>query len=306
MGLFQIILEPVKRISHRRDAESAERAQRLTWFSLRPLCVLRVSAVKNTVPNTLLIFSLTLSLAATSCKRSEVTGNQNSNAANANSATEETLASPPFITKEPERYQAVRVITSSSGAGDAVNSQTLIARDGERRREDYETAGVKISLLQLPAGTFVLLPEKKVYAELKPEAGGGGSAVSQSQTVPPDFSPDKLLNEVRPEAHYEKLGSETVNGRATVKYRVTLKGMTGAAKEMTTESLVWVDESLGMPVKTEMTSTGGAETGAHVIMELRDIKETVDANLFDIPQDYRKTEMREIVSQLNSSNAANR
>src|SRR5207248_10002045 len=72
-----------------------------------------LSAVKNTVPNTLLIFSLTLSLAATSCKSSEVTGNQNSNAANANSATEETLASPPFITKEPERHQAVRVITSS-------------------------------------------------------------------------------------------------------------------------------------------------------------------------------------------------
>ena|SRR5947209_1224485 len=273
--------------------------------SFRAHHFLFVSAVKNTIPFTPLIFLLTLLLATASCKRSEVVGNQNSGAVNANSATEETFSSPPFVTKEPERYQALRVITSSSDAGDSVNSQTFVARDGGRRREDYETAGLKVSLLELPSGSYVVLPEKKVYAELKPEATEGGGTASSSQTVPPDFSPDKLLNEVRPEAHYERLGAETVNGRATQKYRVTLKGMTGAAREMTTESLVWVDESLGMPVKTEMTSTGGSGSGgAHVIMELRDIKETVDASVFDIPQDYRKTGLREIASQLNSSNAA--
>ncbi|MDQ3820261.1 MAG: DUF4412 domain-containing protein [Acidobacteriota bacterium] len=264
----------------------------------------RVHRFLNTFPKILLTFSLTLSLAVASCKRSEVTENQNIGAANSNGATEETYSSPPFATKEPERYQALRVITSSSGAGESVNSQTFIARDGVRRREDYETAGVKVSLLELPAGTYVLLPEKRMYAELKPEAGDGGGA--GTQPPPPDFSPDKLLNEVRPEAHYERLGPETLNGRATTKYRVTLKGMTGAARETAAESLVWVDENLGMPVKTEMSSAGGPQGGAHVIMELRDIKETVDANLFDIPQDYRKTDLREIVSQLNSSSAAGR
>lgn len=267
---------------------------------------LRVSVVKKIIAITPLVFLLTLSLTSASCKRSEVTGNQNVGGANANNAVEETFSSPPFVTKEPEHYQAVRVITSSSDAGDSVNSQTFIARDGERRREDYETAGVKISLLQLPAGTYVLLPEKKMYAELKPETSNAVGAANQQQSVPPDFSPDKLLNEVRPEAHYEKLGAETVNGRATTKYRVTLKGMTGAAREMATESLVWVDESLGMPIKTEMTSTGVSGGGAHVTMELRDIKETVDASLFDLPQDYRRTEMREIIAQLNSSNAASK
>ena len=289
---------------HRRDAEYAEITQRLSWFSLRTLCALCVSAVKNIIPNALLIFLLTLLLAAASCKRSEVTGNQNSGAANANNGTEETLTSPPFVTKEPERYQAVRVITSSSDAGESVNSQTFIAREGPRRREDYETAGVKISLLQLPTGAFLLLPEKKMYAELKPEAVDDGVMVSQSRTLPPDFSPDRLLNEVRPEASYEKLGAETLNGRMTQKYRVTLKGMTGAAKGMTTESLVWVDENLGMPVKTEMSSSGGQGSGAHVIMELRDIKESVDSNLFDIPQDFRKTDLSEIVALLNSPNAS--
>ena len=92
--------------------------------------------------------------------------------------------------------------------------------------------------------------------------------------------------------------AETVNGRATMKYRVTLKGKTGAGNEITTESLVWVDENLGMPVKSEMTSTGNGASGTHVTMELRDIKETVDSSVFELPPDYRKVEARDIFAQL--------
>jgi hypothetical protein len=252
------------------------------------------------------LFLLTLVLSTASCKKSEVASNQNSVVENANGGTEETLATPPFATKEPEHYQALRVITSSTdgqansqGAVDSLDSQTFVARDGDRRREDYETpAGTKVSFLQSPNGTYVLLPEKKMYAEWKPEEAGGAGQ-EQGARGAPDFSPDKLLNEVRPETHYEKLGTETVNGRTTAKYRVTLRGKTGAAKETTTESLVWVDEALGMPIKSEMTST----SGARVLMELRDIKETVEASLFELPQDYRKVEEREIFAQLKTADA---
>lgn len=249
------------------------------------------------------LFLLTLLLTTASCKKSDVAGNQN--AANNNAgANEATSATPPFSTKEPERYQAVRVTTGEGGAEGASNGEqggrTFIARDGERRREDYETAaGLKISYLQLPEGMFVLLPDRKLYAELKPETGGlskeGGS------DVPPDFSPDKLLNETRPESLYEKLGTENLNGRATTKYRVNVRGRTGTGKEVTTESLVWVDDSLGMPVKTETTSTGGQASGARITTELRDIKETVDAGLLELPTDYRKVEQREIFTEINGA-----
>lgn len=248
------------------------------------------------------LFLLTLLLTTASCKRSEVAGNQNTANGNASVATDRTSSTPPFATKEPERYQAVRIITSSGGVEAAMDSapgsQTLIARDGDRRREDYESsAGEKIAYLQLPSGSYVLLPSKKLYAELKPEAGGASD--ERATSVPPDFSPDKLLNETRPESHYEKLGAETVNGRATMKYRVIVRGKTGASREVTTESLVWVDESLGMPVKTETTSTGGAASGARITMELRDIRETIDAGLFELPPDYRKVEARELFAQEN-------
>ena len=251
------------------------------------------------------LFLLTLALTTASCKKSEVASNQNSTAEVTGGAGEETLATPPFATKEPEHYQALRVITSSTGSAangqgavDSLDSQTFVARDGERRREDYETrSGAKVSFLQLPNGSYVLLPEKKMYAEWRPEATGG--ADEQAVRGAPDFSPDKLLNEARPEAHYEKLGTEMVNGRATTKYRVTLRGKTGAAKETMTESLVWVDEALGMPIKSEMTST----SGARVLMELRDIRETVEASLFELPQDYRKVEEREIFAELKPGEA---
>jgi hypothetical protein len=249
---------------------------------------------------------LTLLLTAASCKKSEVAGNENATAGNASTATGGTSSTPPFATKEPERYQAVRVITTSGDATDANSPQigrTLIARDGDRRREDYESpAGETISYLQLPEGNYVLLPAKKLYAELKP-VGEGSKAGEREASTPPDFSPDKLLNETRPESRYEKLGPETVNGRAAQKYRVTVLGKTGASRAVTTESIIWIDEQLGMPIRTETTSTGGGATGVKILMELRDIKETVDAGLMGLPADYRKVEARELFQQVNRAAA---
>lgn len=241
---------------------------------------------------------LTLWLATASCKRSDVADNENG-AANSNAAVNEETTIPPFATKEPERYQATRVITNGNGQADAATTQTFIARDGDRRREDYEAAaGLKISLLQLPGRNFILVQSKKIYAEVPPETTGadGGRAAS----VPQDFSPEKLLNEARTEARYENLGAEDVGGRATRKYRVTVRGKTGAAKDVTTETLVWVDEQLGMPVKSETVSNGGAAAaaaGSKVMMELRDIKESVDEGLFNVPPDYKKVEYKEILAQ---------
>lgn len=223
-----------------------------------------------------------------SCKR-EGTGNVSDEQATNNnlSATDETLAVPPFQTKEPERYQAKRISSLS-------NTELLIARDGEKRREEYALGtGEKVVSLQLPEGIYLLYPSKKLYAELRLDGGNSGGDAGRS--LPADFSPDKLLNQSLGGARYEKLGAEDVNGRATVKYRVTMTGKTGEAKSVKTESLIWIDESLGMPVRSETSVTGEGVAGAKYSTELRDIRLDVDQSLFELPADYRKVDYKDIL-----------
>lgn len=240
------------------------------------------------------VFVLTLLLSATSCKKSGQVDNQSENVPGASGSSQETFSTPPFATKEPERYQALRITTNSAGgnAAEPVEmKKTIIARNGDRRREDYETANGTASFLQLSSGTYLLLPEQKVYAELKPEAGELPDVITTGSE--PVLSPDRLLNEARPQSRYVRLGPETINGRETVKYRVTMLG----AKEVLSEGLIWVDERLGMPVKSEMSSPDGAKFST----ELSEIKETVDENVFNLPPDYKKVEAREIFALLSKA-----
>ena len=264
-----------------------------------------------TLTRTACLFLLTFSLLMMSaaCKRSGVTNSSDGTDATGSSAevAESPSSTPPFSTKEPERYQARMVIKGSlgdevasvPGLSSLTNNQVTIARDGDKRRVDYDLLpGMRMSYLQLPTGNFILLPARKVYAEIKQEE------INSAMPAPPkgigsEFSPDKLNNEARLEgADYEKLGAEEVNGRMATKYRVRTTGQTGEAKNVTTETLIWVDESLGMPIKSETTIAGATATGSKYTMELRDIKQDVDPALFELPQGYKKVEYREMFAQM--------
>jgi hypothetical protein len=228
-------------------------------------------------------------LAGVACKRSATGNGANDQAATNSSASAATSTTPLFSTKEPERYQAVRVSNQSA-------AELLVARDGEKRREEYPlSADDKIISLQLPTGIYLLYPTKKLYAEVKLD--GQNYNAAGDRTLPPDFSPDKLLNESPGGARYEELGKEEVNGRATVKYRVTINGQMGGAKNVTTESLIWIDELLGMPIKSETTVMGGETNGAKYSTELRDIRQDVDPSLFELPPDYKKVDYKELRQQ---------
>jgi hypothetical protein len=234
---------------------------------------------------------LTISAAGTSCKRSRVEQAANSNATG---EADYNATTPPFPTKEPERYQWTRVITGvaagdANAAGQPAISQAVsMARDGDKRREDYEILqGVKLTVLRLPEGSYTIYPAKKIYAEI---GGAGGATSNAARSVPPDFSADRLVNASRVGARYEKLGTEELNGRMTTKYRVTTKGsQTGEAAE----TLIWVDEALGMPIKSESTTRSGTGESKYTV-EYKDIKLEADASLFVLPKDYKKVSQEEI------------
>ncbi|HKG78803.1 MAG TPA: hypothetical protein VKA78_05275, partial [Pyrinomonadaceae bacterium] len=87
--------------------------------------------------------------------------------ATTNVSTETAVSStPPFQTKEPDRYRATRTITIVTAGGKTVITRTSIARDGEMRRNESETDLKKLVYLDLPDGRFVLFPRDKVYADV--------------------------------------------------------------------------------------------------------------------------------------------
>jgi outer membrane lipoprotein-sorting protein len=215
------------------------------------------------------------------------------------SAAGEVSATPPFQTKEPERYQAQLVLKFSLDEHQEF-SQTFIARDGIKRREDYEPLpNVKVSDLQTTEGHFLLLHDAKLYAELTPETGG--SVPGPLLSLPEDFAPDRLVNESRTETRYEKLGVEELNGRSATKYRVSVVSAPGendGTQVEQAEQLIWIDEQLGMPVRSEtaLKDTGSSKT--KYTMEMLDIKEEVDGSAFTVPQDYKKVTMKEMLSHM--------
>jgi hypothetical protein len=94
-------------------------------------------------------------LASTSCRVA------NEPVVNSNSSPEPVVSTtPPFQTREPDRYQATRTITTVTPNGETIVTKTLIARDGPLRREVSDT----VVYLELLEGRFVVLPDQQVYA----------------------------------------------------------------------------------------------------------------------------------------------
>jgi hypothetical protein len=229
----------------------------------------------------------------------------------ANSSNQNEVSSlPPFSTREPERYQATRITTSveyRNGSADAtpetVTTRMLIARDGEKRREDYLGAEATTVFLEIPTGRFVLLPAKKLYAELNVASGDLDSLDLDPQSdVYSAFSPERLLNETRALARYEKLDIETLDGRRTTKYRVTKADSTNGTADGSV-TLIWIDESFGMPIRSETISAGG-DHSSKLTVELRDLKREVDLRLFDLPNDYKKADYRQLQAAIKQARDA--
>ncbi len=247
--------------------------------------------------------SLTLLINSLACVQQQTTdtGNTTDNNSNDSAAAKgELRTTPPFSTKEPDRYRATLVTmgslpaatTSETGRQSSVaqsssEQREVVARDGDRRRVDYELpTGKKISLLQTPDGAYLLDADKRIYADVAGSTDAASMSGNSDKAIR-NFSPNELLGKARASARYEKLGAETVNGRAATKYRVTPASITGEAKSVMSESLIWIDDLLQMPIKQEIVSTDSAKE-ARWVMELRDIETNVPADSFEIPANYRK------------------
>lgn len=206
-------------------------------------------------------------------------------------ASSETIVSstPPFQTKEPERYQATRTITIVTPDGKTIVTTSSTARNGDRRWHESQEFSKRVVHLDLPEGRFILIPDEKVYAEL---AAGFDSPKNEDDAVTSEW----LLHEDPTTTNYQNLGKEVVGGRNANKYR-TVVNISSGGNVSQSETLIWIDEALKMPIRSEMVSTGGPR----ITMELSNVKLDVEESMFQLPNDYEKIAITELRRRLTAT-----
>lgn len=184
-------------------------------------------------------------------------------------AAEELKSEIPFSTKEPENFQAEFVVTA-----DNRETRTFFARSGDKRRFDYAFGTTnQLTVLQTGANqNFLILPAKKIYAE-----NSASEIPAQPSENWNDFLTNKWLN-TSAEAKFTNLGTEN----NLTKYLVALNDGADA------ETIVFVDENVGLPVKQEFYSTGGGQKILTYTFEMRNFKTKTENDWFEIPKDFRK------------------
>ncbi len=196
-------------------------------------------------------------------------------------AADEIKSDVPFSTQEPENFQAEFVVIANNR-----ESKTFVARSGGNRRYDYNFgAENQWTVLQTAANqSFLTLPDKKIYAE------NFASAIAQTTDGFKDFLTNEWLNS-KADAKFTKLGAEN----DLTKYRVVLNDGENA------ETIVFVDEKIGLPVRQEFY--GGAPKNLTFVFEMRNFKTETENNLFEIPKDFRKVSTENLKAAMKKENS---
>ena len=222
---------------------------------------------------------------------------------NTNTNTTMTSSGATITTSEPEQYQAnVKLSLETLGQGQKASMPTIgamVARSGADRVMEFALpTGEKVIYLDKGGMNYVILPNRKQYAELTKEALGF--------EVRRLLMPEQIVQQVKAIPGIRMVGEETVGGRTVVKYAYSGAANTGTqAGTVATESYVLVDKETSLPVRSETVSQSqsGANVqgvnGLRVVTEMTDIKTSPDANLFALPSEYQKIDPEQVKAQAN-------
>jgi hypothetical protein len=255
---------------------------------------------------TSLLLVTMLCLAAGACQRADTNTNTNL-AANANtspaiSASPLTSPTPTSAAREPEKYRAVLAFSAETEGGQkTIGIPTLsveVARNGADRRLSFKLPdGSDLIYLEQGDKHIVIAPARKQFAELTPEATG-----FQLQKL---MTPGQIVSYLERLKGIERVGEETLNGRAADKYRYAATTNTStSAGEVKSEAFFFVDKETGLPLRAELESEASGNVqgvkGARVVAEMRDISTTVDDSLFQVPPEFSKVPPEQVRQQIDS------
>lgn len=164
--------------------------------------------------------------------------------------------------KSPSDF-SVEMVTHAGGQDIA----SKMFKDKDKTRVETSMPGMEsVSIVRQDLKKmYTLMPGQKMYMEM--------------DLNPAMAAPD--LTAPKGDMKWEKLGSETVNGTACDKYKVTAT-VDGKSSEM-----IYFLDSKGYPVRTEMSAGGQTMS-----VDYKNWKEgSQEAALFEIPAGYNKMQM---------------
>ncbi|MCP9493083.1 MAG: hypothetical protein MSG64_01375 [Pyrinomonadaceae bacterium MAG19_C2-C3] len=205
-------------------------------------------------------------------------------------------------TREPERYQATLVFSGqASGTQRSANAPTInaqVVRDGVNRRFSIRVPGLnqEVVFLDRAENRYLILPDRREYAVLSPEATGGIPIQSM-------MTPGQITAYLQRQPGFERVGEETYNGRTVTRYRYARSGQTNsAAGQAQGEAYVLIDNETGLPLRADLVaqSQGSVQgiSSARGLIEMRDINTNIDPSLLEIPQGYREIAPDQIRGQI--------
>ena len=225
------------------------------------------------------------------------TNSTNTNMTNMNSSTS------VIESREPEKYQAmVKLSLEALGDQQKIALPSVganVARNGADRRMEFTVpSGEKIVYLDKAGSNYLILPNRKQYAEINQQSVGF--------EVRRLLTPDEIVKRVQNVQGVQRVGEEQMGGRTVIKYRYEGVANTQTqAGQVETESFLIIDKETGLPLRSETVSqsqTGGnvqGYKGLRFLTEMTDIKTEVDDALFAPPTDFKKVEAEEVRAQVN-------
>jgi len=252
----------------------------------------------------LLVISL-LGFAGSACQRTDTNANTNVTA-NANlSTTNANLSPTPAMVsaaREPEKYRAVLVLSAETEGGQKTigipSLSAEVARNGADRRVSFKLPdGSDLIYLEQGDKHIVIMPGRKQFAELTPEATG-----FQLQKL---MTPGQIVSYLEKLKGIERVGDDTMNGRPADKYRYAATTNTStSAGQVNTEAFFYVDKDTGLPLRVDLSSEASGNVqgikGAKIVAEMRDISTNVDDSLFQVPADLNKVPPEQVRAQIDA------
>jgi hypothetical protein len=202
---------------------------------------------------------------------------------------------------EPDRYAAtVKLALEALGEQQKATLPTVaaqVARNGEDRRMEFALPnGEKVVYLDTAGMNYLILPNRRQYAELTKESVGF--------EVRRLLMPEQIVDQVKGLQGVRRVGEETINGRRVVKYAYTATANTQTqAGQVDTESFLLIDAETGLPLRSETVSQaqGGGNVqgykGMRLVTEMTDIRLDPDPSLFAVPTDYAKIDAEQVKAQ---------